>query len=164
MTLPSSGNISLSQVATELNLSMPLSMSHPWVRAICGSINLPASLSGARGKSARYSGNQTFTMGSGTHFGQVGMNPPYFVLFGGYNGYINSSNILGESARLAFDTVMPTYQGNFKFTNVSAGVSGIFTYQSPGNWTGFSWPSNCMPGTTLVSGQRTTVSIILEPN
>jgi len=53
MTTPSSGPISLSDVAAELGIGMPLSLGDPRVRALAGVPSGPISLGQLRGKSAQ---------------------------------------------------------------------------------------------------------------
>lgn len=57
MTLPASFPLSMSQVAAELGLSLPLSINHPWVILLSGNASppaLPVSFSQLLGQSGNY--------------------------------------------------------------------------------------------------------------
>jgi len=57
VTLPSSFPLSMSQVATELGTTLPLSVSNPWILLLSGKYALPISFSDLLGKSGRYDGS-----------------------------------------------------------------------------------------------------------
>lgn len=56
MTLPASFPLSMSQIATELGLSLPLSINNAWVLLLSGKGALPVSFSDLLGKSGRFDG------------------------------------------------------------------------------------------------------------
>jgi hypothetical protein len=57
MTLPATGTLSMSQIATELGLSQTgLSLNHSWIRALAQRPSGSVSYSSLRGQSGHFSG------------------------------------------------------------------------------------------------------------
>lgn len=144
MTLPSSPPLSGSQVATELGLSLPLSMNNAKVLALAGKSALPLSFSDLLGKSGSVSGNFLCS--------QVGS--PYFYyyidfanspFFGGTLGQMQSvSNGTGVVSLYPNST---TNWGNIgesvTVKNNTTGVSVTLNAgQSPPRWWFSTTPSN----------------------
>jgi hypothetical protein len=126
MTLQSTPPISIGNVATELGLSLPLSLGHAWVIALAGKSALPVSLGDLLGKTGTC--NQTSLCSSEANglIISLGLDP----LFGGQLNYFGTvHNVPGGtySAQLQFYTgtgaPLTNWTGNFKITNNTTGAS-----------------------------------------
>jgi hypothetical protein len=120
--------LSLSQVATELGLSLPLSLGHAWIIALAGKQALPVSFSDLLGKSGRFDGNCSTTIGKFIRFGDA----PFF------GTQLQSCDISnGTMTQLIFETAPVAYSGNVLVRNNTLGVSVVCAYAINGNeWHG----------------------------
>lgn len=149
MTLPASFPLSMSQIATELGLSLPLSINHPWVLLLAGKTALPVSFSEFLGKSGHYTGSSQIQQ-AGTF--------EYFVTFTGA-AFFNSS-IIEISETPAGGITVFTSQGSHAVQNPlkilvkdnTTGQSAILTQvPSTGNGLiGLQWQLN--PGSVGIFG------------
>ncbi|UEP31620.1 MULTISPECIES: hypothetical protein [unclassified Burkholderia] len=126
MTLPASPPMSLSQVATELGLSLPLSMSHAWVLALAGKASAPMSLSDLLGQSGRYDGNNAV---GGVNPATISLSNPFFrgTLSGATQSTINGNLTLAFS-------VAPNWSGNILMKNNTTGASAVLGKQNSTTW------------------------------
>ncbi|WP_157664117.1 hypothetical protein [Burkholderia ubonensis] len=129
MTLPASFPLSMSQVATELGLALPLSINHTWVIALAGKSGLPVSFSDLLGKSGRFDGNLTVQNG-GTSPPTVKVlpNAPFF---GGTVASVGSN--VGGGCTLVFSST-PNWTGNIKVVNNTLGQSAVFSHDVGNSW------------------------------
>lgn len=129
MTLPASFPLAMSQIATELGLSLPLSMSNPWVIALAGKSALPVSFSNLLGKTGRFDGNLTVQNG-GTSPPTVKVlpNAPFF---GGAIAAVASNT--GSGCSLVFSS-NPNWSGNIRVTNNTLGQSAVFSPAGGNLW------------------------------
>ncbi|MCO1349255.1 hypothetical protein L0Z31_17470 (plasmid) [Burkholderia vietnamiensis] len=130
MTLPASFPLSMSQVATELGLSLPLSMSNSWVIALAGKSALPVSFSNLLGKTGRFDGNLT-TQSGGTSPPTVKVIPNT-TFFGGTIATVASNT--GGGCSLVFSST-PNWTGKIRITNNTLGLSAVFTFAGGNLWT-----------------------------
>ncbi|WP_157648387.1 hypothetical protein [Burkholderia ubonensis] len=127
MTLPASFPLSMSQVATELGLAMPLSINHAWVIALAGKSGLPVSFSDLLGKTGRFDGNLTMTANISDTF----TSDPSAPFFGGtFHGMDQANN--GNLA--AFFSGSPGWSGNISVKNNTTGASGILSKVDANTW------------------------------
>lgn len=125
MTLPVAFPLSMSQVATELGLSLPLSMSNPWVIALAGKSALPVSFSNFLGKTGRYDGSNTVSSGPAY---SISLNNPFF------GGTLNSLSQQGAGNLTLGFSSSPNWSGNIKVTNNSSGANGVLSKQNSTTW------------------------------
>lgn len=133
MTLPT-GQLSLSQVATELNLPLAgLSLQHGWVRALAGVAGAACDFNSLRGQTGRFDGAATaFFNGSRQ---QINLGVPFFGgvladLFSVNTGH-GFSNTLERSVGTRWDGQ------NVRVINNSTGASLVFTWDpANGVWSG----------------------------
>ena len=135
MTLPASLPLSMSQIATELGLSLPLSINHPWAVQLAGKGALPVSFSDLLGKTAKFSGNLTGGS-SGSLFVQFGNAP----LFGGSLSELDV--FLGGGGSSLSISGPPNWNGNIKVTNNTTGISLVLSKLTSTAWTSASNPNN----------------------
>lgn len=123
MTLPT-GALSMQQIATELGLSLPLSLQHSWVRALAQVSGASCDFNSLRGKSGRFDGALA---GSGN---AVQLNN-YTIFSGAMNDIFSQS---GQTT-LVFNTI-PTWTGNFRIRNNSTGQAVVVTptVGQPNQW------------------------------
>ncbi|WP_143155721.1 MULTISPECIES: hypothetical protein [Burkholderia] len=126
MTLPASFPMSMSQIATELGLSLPLSINHAWVIALAGKSGLPVSFSDLLGKTGRYDGNNAV---GGVNPANISLNNPFF---GGTLSAMNQSTTNGNMT-LSF-SVAPNWSGNIFAKNNTTGASAILAMQNSTTW------------------------------
>jgi hypothetical protein len=131
----------MSQVATELGLSLPLSISHAWVIALAGKSALPVSFSDLLGKTAQYNGNPLASSGGGGITANLGGAS----WFGGQLNYLTTSQGPPSGTTLAFN-VAPNWSGNIKVTNVTTGVSLVIPKATSTTWSTTSAPGNLLRG------------------
>lgn len=125
MTLPASFPLSMSQVATELGLSLPLSLSHAWIQALAGVSGLPLSLSQLLGKTGRYDGSNTISSGP---VYSINLNNPFF------GGTLNILSQQGTgNLTLAFSSA-PNWSGNINVINNSSGANVVLAKQNSTTW------------------------------
>jgi len=158
MTLPASFPLSMSQIAAELGLSLPLKMdnvngTHGWLTYLAGiqtAGRLPPpgtfsiSFSQLLGKTAHFNGNLT---------GQ-GAGPTLVVSFSGapfFGGNLNTLSQQSSALSLSF-SVPPYFLGNILVTNTTFGTGAVLTKQDEFTWTG---TGNVVPSNT----QTTNITI-----
>lgn len=128
MTLPSSGSIAMSSVASELMISATgLSLNHSWVRALAGRPSGGIGMSDLFGQSGAASGSYTCALGN---YGPIVVLPnnPFFGASLSSISYESSMLIvrLNGSCR---------WGGNIKVTNNTLGTSAILSWASSnGEW------------------------------
>lgn len=138
MTLPASLPISMSQIAAELGLSLPLSLQHSWVRALAQVSGAACDFNSLRGKTGRFDGNVSV---NGVGVGSLG-NSPFFGVplnaLGNQGGQL-SVNVNGATP--------PSYTGSIRVTNNTTGVGAVLAYQggTPASWVLNSPPPNITP-------------------
>lgn len=164
MTLQASYPLSLSQIAAELGLSLPLSLNHAWVIALAGKSAPPVSFSDLLGKTGSINGAITFRMGSGAGFGTVSSTTPLGALFVANVLYIdNMGDSSGASARIFFSTP-PNWSGKFLVTNQSNGASALLTQQNSTTWATSSGAAGTIPGGLLPAGGTTSATMLVKPS
>jgi len=137
MTLPASFPLSMSQVATELGLTLPLSMNHAWVLALANKGALPVSFSDLLGKSGSFNGLLTGNNIGGSTVQVSFANAPMF------NAGLNVCTVTPALTQTLLDfNSVPSYAGNLKFTNTTTGVSVTLSNQGGAVWTVNSAPAN----------------------
>ncbi|MGG1943188.1 hypothetical protein AB1286_33150 [Trinickia sp. NRRL B-1857] len=134
MTLPASFPFSMSDVATELGLTLPLSINHPWVIALAFKSALPVSFSDLLGQSGHFDGNVTGNGGGGTSSAPF---PTGSKFFGGTLSVItDQSGSITLSFLIPPGGVYPNWTGNIKVVNVTAGLSVVLTKSNLSTWVG----------------------------
>jgi hypothetical protein len=127
MTLPSSGTITMAEVATELGLSdTGINLNHSWVRALANIGSGAIALSSLYGKTGNFSG--TLSIGQIVNFvyGAYGLSIPFFGC--------TINEISQHNADIVITiTGSPTYTGNVIVTDNTTGKSSVLS------WTGQEW-------------------------
>jgi len=136
MTLPSSPPLSGSQIAAELGLSFPLSMSSSFVLALANKSGFPYSFSDLLGKTGRFDGSRIGQV-AGSLFIDLSGQP----FFGGT--FTNLQCSIGTSTQL-FCGTSSSWNGNVLVKNNSTGVSLVLNKisSSPAVWNANSGPTN----------------------
>lgn len=136
MTLPASFPMSMSQIATELGLSLPLSISHAWVIALAGKSALPVSFSDLLGKTGHFSGGLVGA-GAGSVLSVSFANAPFF------GGSLGSCSQQSTAITLTFSAA-PNWSGNIALANTTVSASTVLSKSNATTWTGFGnlLPSN----------------------
>lgn len=157
MTLPASFPLSMSQIATELGLSLPLSINHPWVIALAGKSSLPVSFSDLLGKTGRFDGSRTpnffgspfnvwrLTLSAAPFFGGVMVN---FEVPGTISG-----PTVGAQGTLSFSAA-PGWSGNILLKNNTTLVNMVLAKSSSTAWIG------ATPANLIRSGQADSFTIL----
>lgn len=144
MTLPASFPMSMSEIAAEIGMSLPLSIDNPKVVALAGKLALPLSFSDLLGKTGHVSGNFLCS--------QVGS--PYFYyfidfadapFFGGTLGQLQSlSN--GTGVASLYPNVTTNWGNPGESITVKNNTTGVsitmVSGQFPTRWSLSSTPSN----------------------
>jgi hypothetical protein len=134
MTLPANFPLSLSQIAAELGLSLPLSLNNARVLALAGKSALPVSFSNFLGQAAtQVQVVPVSLVGGGPTQYAVGTIPASNFFSGVLGGLVWYFNTNGEAV-LTFNTAPPTFTGNITVTNDTTGVSAVLSYSSVGVW------------------------------
>jgi hypothetical protein len=126
MTLPASFPLSMSQIATEIGLPLPLSFNHPWILQLAQVGSLPLALSQLLGKTGRFDGNLLgHTTGS-----------PLFIEF---------LTFAGE----------PFFGGTLSGVQAASGGTGVvtLTFSVAPNWNGNIFIQNNTTVTAVVLGK-----------
>jgi hypothetical protein len=130
MTLPASLPLSMSQIAAELGLSLPLAIEHPWVLALAALSGVPISFSSLLGKTGSFNGNIFVNSNGNGAF----PSPPFFgTTLAQLTWSLSNIQISTSGPNL------PTWQGNVKLTNNTTGVSCVLAYIGAG------WQANSPP-------------------
>lgn len=141
MTLPASFPISMSQIANELGLSLPMSINHPWALSLIGKSGFPISLSDFFGRTARFDGSIAAT----------GSSPYGTITFSGspfFNTTLEYALTASNSGNIIFNSA-PSWQGNLRLRNNTTGVSAVFAPLGgsfPNQWGLNSPPANLIRG------------------
>lgn len=144
MTLPASFPLSMSQIATELGTSLPLSLLDTRVRGLAQVASGQVSFSNLLGKTGRFDGNITISGGGFGNFNNAS-------IFGGLLAEIISS-LSQPQLEISFVSAPPVYIGNLKLTNNSTGASAVLTKAFTTTWTANTVPGNLCPvGTSSYS-------------
>ena len=128
MTLPAAFPLSMSQVATELGLSLPLSMNHAWVLALAGKADLPMSLSDLLGKTGSFNGN--LSVAGGVNYANFHNGTPWFS---------TTLNVLGDGgggtsyASLEMQSGS-TWTANISVKNNTTNTTCVFSPHSSTEW------------------------------
>lgn len=128
MTLPASFPLSLSQVATELGLSLPLSINHAWVIALAGKSALPVSFSDLLGQTGSPNWNGTPT---GSPVVTMSMSVPFFR---GTTSSIGSDGSTPVQNLFLNFSVAPNWSGKILFKNTTTGGSTLLTKVNSTTW------------------------------
>lgn len=166
MTLPASAPISMSQIAAELQLALPLALGNDWVRQLAGQASGSTGAIGILsllGKTGSFNGSVTIQMGSGVNFGNRISITSMGQFFGASIQSIDGYDASSTSARITFNSA-PNWSGNIKITNQTAGASGVLTKLNSTTWQTTSAAANTIPGSGLASGQQTTATMLIQPN
>lgn len=142
MTLPASFPMSMSQIATELGLSLPLSINHAWVIALAGKSGMPVSFSDLLGKTGHFSASLTGG-GAGPVLGVNFSSAPFF------GGQLNQLMQQSASLSLTF-SVAPNWGGN-----IAVGTTGYSTVLTKTNSTTWSGTGNFLPA----NGQNELITV-----
>lgn len=143
MTLPASFPLSMSQVATELGLSLPLWLTHGWVIALAGKATPPVSFSDLLGQTGTATGNATASSGGG------GIIAPFSSPW--FRGQILQIGATiggppGPTVFISFSSA-PNWNGNILLKNNTTGGSIVLPKV---NSTG--WQVNNNPGNIVRAG------------
>jgi hypothetical protein len=126
MTLPVSGAISLSQIANEVGLSLPVSINHAFLLKLIGKTGLPVSFSDFYGKTGRFDGALAVSSNSPPAAGF-----PSSPFFGGTLQIIQGTPGTGY---YLFFSVAPNWSGNIHVINTTTGVGQILPQISSIEW------------------------------
>jgi hypothetical protein len=139
MTLQASFPLSMTQIATELGRSLPLSLLDSWVVALAGKSGAPVSFSDLLGKTAQYNGSPLASSGGGGTTVNLGSAP----WFGGHLNFLveNTGSLPGTT--LAF-SVAPNWAGNIKIVNNATSVSLVVPKTNSTTWSTSSAPANLL--------------------
>ncbi|WP_146125774.1 hypothetical protein [Burkholderia ambifaria] len=143
MTLPASFPLSMSQVATELGLSLPLWLSHGWVLALAGKATPPVSFSDLLGQTGAATGSATATSGGG------GIIAPFSSPW--FRGQISqlgatTGGAPGLTVSISFSSA-PNWNGNILLKNNTTGGSIVLAKQNS-----TAWQVNSNPGNIVRAG------------
>ncbi|PRH46123.1 hypothetical protein [Burkholderia multivorans] len=143
MTLPASFTMSMSQIAAEIGLTLPLSINHPWVIALAGKSALPVGFSDLLGQTGTATGNATATSGGG------GIIAPFSSPW--FRGQISqlgatTGGLPGLTVSIAFSSA-PNWNGNILLKNNTTGGSIVLAKQNS-----TSWQVNSNPGNIVRAG------------
>jgi hypothetical protein len=136
MTLPAAFPLSMSQIATELGLSLPLSINHPWVIALAGKTALPVSFSDLLGKSGHCNASGTVRMdaGGGNIFYLVNVVPNVQFFDSQISQIIEQQ--IGPPIGVTAANTPTAYTGSLIVTNTTLNRSSVLTYVGSGEWAG----------------------------
>ncbi|MBY4771768.1 hypothetical protein [Burkholderia ambifaria] len=130
MTLPASFPLSMSQVATELGLSLPLWLTHGWVIALAGKATPPVSFSDLLGQTGRYDGALAIT--GGPTYGAA-FSAPFFG--GSFSGFSQGATGVGQPDYLVISfAVAPRWTGNLRIVNSTTGASAVLPKVNSTTW------------------------------
>lgn len=136
MTLPT-GSLSMSQIATELGLSLPLSLQHSWVRALAQVGGAACDFNSLRGKTGRFGGTLATTTAS--NFNKVNFSSAPF--FGSTLNQLQINNSTLE-VFLSFGFSAPNWSGNIRVTNNTTGATVVLSQQDSQDWHANVGPAN----------------------
>jgi hypothetical protein len=146
----------MSQIATELGLSLPLNLQHAWVRALAQVGGAACDFNSLRGKTGRFDGSGLASSTGGGVFVNLGFAPWFggqLVTLGGTFG-----GPFGTHTSLTFQgggPPAPNWTGNIKVTNNTTSTSVILPKQDA-----FTWGNNLAPSNLVRSGFTDSFTII----
>lgn len=144
MTLPASGPISMSEMANEVGLSLPISLNHPRLLALVGKSGPPISFSDFYGRTGRFDERLiAYDEGYPTNVYYVVFNDAPF--FGGSLNQLRCGSSGTSVATLTFDA-SPNWTGNILVKNNTTGANVLL---SP---VGSIWQADSTPGNLLRPG------------
>lgn len=129
MTLPASFPLSMSQIASELGRTLPLSLLDSWVIALAGKSGAPVSFSDLLGKTARFDGNGTISQIGQFQYQAALPNPPFF---GGTLAVIQETT---STVGIIANSPYPNWTGKLSVKDNTTGQSKVLTYGGSGTWT-----------------------------
>jgi len=130
MTLPVSFPMSMSQIAAELGLSLPISINHTWIIALAGKSGLPVSFSDLLGQTGRYDGALAIT--GGPTYGSA-FSAPFFG--GSFSGFSQGAIGVGQPDYLIISFgVAPRWTGNLRILNNTTGASAVLPKINSTTW------------------------------
>lgn len=143
MTLSANFPLSMSQIASELGLTLPLSMAHGWVISLAGKSSLPASFSDLLGQTGTANGNASASSGGG------GIIAPFSSPW--FRGQISqlgatTGGAPGLTVSISFSSA-PNWNGSILLKNNTTGGSIVLTKQNS-----ISWQVNSNPGNIVRAG------------
>jgi hypothetical protein len=157
MTLPASFPLSLSQIATELGLALPLSLNHAWVEALAGVSGLPLSFSQLLGKTGRFDGS-LLPQNIGSPFFEWDLNFSNAPFFGAQMNTLSwTSSGTGQVFLGPFNTAS-TWTGNVIVKNNTTGISQVLT--PVGNPLGKEWFASSAPTNFMRLGFTDSFTIL----
>jgi hypothetical protein len=156
MTLPASFPLSMSQIATEIGASLPLSLSDARVVFLANKSALPVSFSNLLGKTGRFDGSALASSTGGGVFVSLG----FAIWFGGelasFGGSFGGPG--GTNTTLSFQgggPAAPNWNGNIKVINNTTSTSVILSKENS-----FNWGNNLAPINLVRSGFTDSFTII----
>ncbi|WP_155747198.1 hypothetical protein [Burkholderia territorii] len=150
MTLPASFPMSMSQIASELGLALPLSINHAWVVALAGKSGLPVSFSDLLGQSGRIDGSYLAQVGGGGLSVGITTNAPFF---GATVGGFSFGGHVGSTAYSVSVSAGCHWNGNLLVKNNTIGQSIVLP------WIGSGWGMPSSDGSLLRQGQTDNFTI-----
>jgi hypothetical protein len=130
MTLPSSFPLSMSQVATECDTTLPLSLANPLVVALAGKSAPPVSMSDLLGKTISHFNGALTSSGVGQTFSIAFGNAPFF------GGTLFQLAQAAGSCSLEFNSA-PNWSGSIVVKNKTTGVNATLSKANSTVWSGF---------------------------
>lgn len=157
MTLPVSGPISLSQIANEVGLSLPVSINHPWLLTLINKPGLPVSFSDFYGKAGRYDGSLLCQSEGGSQVIQFSSSP----WFGGQlSNLVAVQNIFtGQYSLILGCASAPNWGGNLSVRNNTTGVSIVLPKMDSVDW-GLQGSSPVTPTNLLRLGNTDSFTVL----
>lgn len=150
MTLPSTGSLSMSQVAAELGISATgLNLNHGWVRTLAGRPSGGISFSDLRGQSGRIDGSYPTQVAGGGKY--IAINAPFFgatvslLSFAGPAGQTNYALEVSTGCR---------WNGNVSVRNNTTGGSIVLP------WNGSGWSLATGDGSLIRTSTTDNFSIV----
>lgn len=156
MTLPAAFPLSVSQIATELGLSLPLSANHAWVLALAQVGGLPLSFNQLLGRTGRFDGSALASSSGSGVFINLGFAPWFGGQLASFGGSFGGPG--GTSTLLSFQgggAAVPNWTGNIKVKNNTTGVSVVLPKIDSIDW------GNSLAPTNLVRNGSTDSFTIL---
>lgn len=145
MTLPASLPVSMSQIANEVGLGLPLSVNHAWLLQLIGKVGFPISFTDFLSKTGRFDGSLPAT--SGGTFTIFFSNAPFF------GGQLSSMNGDASGNSNLFFSSAPNWTGNIKAINNTTSASCVMPKTSSTTWGG-------TVGNILRPGQTDSITIL----
>jgi hypothetical protein len=157
MTLPVSGPISLSQIANEVGLSLPISINHPWLLTLTNKAGLPVSFSDFYGKTGRYDGSLICQSEGSSQVIEFGSSP----WFGGQLSNLAAvQNIFtGQYSLILGCASPPNWSGHLLVRKNTSEVSIILPKMDSVDW-GLQGSSPVTPANLLRIGNTHSFTIV----